>query len=359
MTTNNSNAPTVQPTREETFNPFTPKTTNRDHANIGTIEIEAARAVAEVKGKLLIAQQMPRNEQAAYATMMQSCSRYNFADQAMYTFPRGGKSVSGPSIRMAEELVRCWGNIEYGIRELSRRDGESEMQAYAIDMERNVHSYKNFTVRHLRDKKGGPEVLTDERDIYEITANMGGRRVRACILSILPADYVDDATAMCAKTLAEGTTNVPLVDRVKQMLISFQKYGVSNDMIEKRLDKKTTELFPEDLADMLVIRNSIRDGQSKPEDWFGDKTANATAAGASGDKPSVENLKNKKKSDQTETPKTETKETVSSTGEQNKVDTTQVIKDTKSETVTQNTATAGAVEKTPEAPITDDNTPIL
>ena len=43
----------------------------------------------------------------------------------LHAFPRAGETVSGPSIRLAEMLAAVWGNIEYGIRELSRKEGAS------------------------------------------------------------------------------------------------------------------------------------------------------------------------------------------------------------------------------------------
>lgn len=255
------------------------------HVNAGTVEIESSRAVAEAQGKLLIAKRFPRNTAKAFADMMESCSRVSFATQAMYSYPRGGQTVSGPSIRMAEELARNWGNIEFGTRELSRRDGESEMEAYAWDLETNLVRSIKFTVKHLRDKKGGAVALTDERDIYEVTANMGGRRVRACLLAVLPPDYVDSAVQECAKTLAGGNQE-PLVDRVKKMLVTFAKWNVTSEMIEARIGKKVEEVFAEDMVELISIHNSIRDGQSKPSDWFGEanKVQNA---------PTVEKLSKK------------------------------------------------------------------
>lgn len=259
------------PTKQESGiarkdNPFA-KQTDRNHVNAGTVEIEASRAIAEAQGKLVIAKNFPRNPERSYANMIESCQRQSFAEQAMYSFPRGGQTVSGPSIRMAEELARCWGNIEFGIRELSRREGESEMEAYAWDLEANVYRTIKFTVKHLRDKRGGPEQLKDERDIYEVTANMGGRRMRACLLTILPADYVDDAVLECEKTLKKENGE-PLVNRVRKALVAFKKLGISGDMIEGRLGKKVSEMFPDDLAGLITIYNSINEGQSSAADWF-------------------------------------------------------------------------------------------
>src|SRR3546814_1560898 len=137
------------------------------HVHAGTVAIESERAVAESQAKMLLAQKFPRDEAAAFAKAMAACQRPSLAAAAFYSYTRGGETISGPTIRLAEELARCWGRIEYGVRELSRRDGESEMQAYAIDLENLAWSTKNFAVRHVRDTRGGQKMLTDGRDVYE------------------------------------------------------------------------------------------------------------------------------------------------------------------------------------------------
>jgi len=253
-------------------NPFA-RTALAQHVSAGAVAIEQERAVAEAQGKLVIAKRFPRDQAAAFQRVMDACSRPSFAEEAIYSYPRGGQTVSGPSIRMAEELARCWGNIDYGLRELSRRDGESEMDAYAWDLETNTVSSQKFTVKHLRDKKasnGGQQVLTDERDIYEIGANMGARRMRARILAILPGDLVDAAVERCRATL-RGESEVPLADRVRALVAAFAKLDVPGKLIEKRLGKKLDEVTGEELVDLRGIYKSLRDGMTKPSDWFGDE----------------------------------------------------------------------------------------
>jgi hypothetical protein len=239
-----------------------------EHVNAGTIEIESSRAIAEAQGKLVIAKRFPRNEALAYSKIIESCKRKGLAEEATYAFPRGGQTISGPSIRLAEELARAWGNIDYGIRELSRKDGVSEMEAYAWDLETNTTSSQKFSVRHIRDTRGGGQALTDERDIYELTANQGARRLRARILAILPPDIVEAALAECKRTLA-GNNDEPIADRVRRVVRAFEKYGVSAVMIEARLGHSLDNVLPEEIADMQGIYNSLKSGMSKPGDWFG------------------------------------------------------------------------------------------
>lgn len=238
-----------------------------DNINQGTVAIEASRAIAEAQGKLVIAKRFPRDEVAAYNRVAQACQRKGIAEKAFYSYNRGGSTVNGPTIRFAEELARCWGNIDYGIKELSQDNGKSEMQAYAWDLETNAQSVQNFTNPHIREVGGKAKVLTSQRDIYEINANMGARRLRSRILAILPNDLVDMAIMECRRTLA-GNNDEPLIDRVKKMVVAFGKIGVTQEQIEKRLKRKIDTMTADDFVDYTGIYNAIKNGESKIAEWF-------------------------------------------------------------------------------------------
>ena len=240
---------------------------NLDKINQGTVAIEANRAIAEAQGKLVIAKRFPRDEIASYANVIEACKRPAMAAKAFYSFPRSGSKVEGPTIRFAEELARCWGNIDYGIKELSQDDGKSEMQAYAWDLETNTQSVQNFTNPHQREVNGKMKPLTSQRDIYENNANMATRRLRSRILAILPSWLVDEAINECKRTLA-GNNDEPLVDRVKKMVVQFAKLGVTQEQIETLLKRKINTMTADDLVDFIGIYNAIKQGESKASEWF-------------------------------------------------------------------------------------------
>lgn len=255
--------------QETPVNPFTHNLP--EHVNAGAVSIESSRAVAEAQGKLLIAKRFPRDQFAAYQNAMNACKRPSLAEKAIYSYPKGGQTVSGPSIRLAEELARCWGNIDFGIKELSQKEGESEMQAYCWDTETNTISSQTFVVPHVIDTRNGQKKLTTTRDIYENNANMAGRRLRSRILAVLPPDLVEDAVRECKKTLA-GKNDQPIEDRVKKMVMAFQKFGVKPETIEKRLGRPINTMTAEDLSEFIGIFNSLKDGNSGIQDWFDMKT---------------------------------------------------------------------------------------
>ena len=242
-------------------------TANLDNINQGTIAIESSRAIAEAQGKLVIAKRFPRDEVASYNKAIEACQRRSMAEKAFYSYPRSGQTVEGPTIRFAEELARCWGNVDYGIKELSQDDGKSEMQAYAWDLETNAQSVQNFTNPHKREANKKIVTLTSLRDIYENNANMAARRLRSRILAILPAWFVDGCIEECKKTLA-GKSEEPLIDRVKKMVVAFTRFGVTQEQIENRLKKKVSEMNSDDFVEYVGIYNAIKGGESKVAEWF-------------------------------------------------------------------------------------------
>src|SRR5690625_2897615 len=97
-----------------------------NQANNGTMaQSSASREMEEVKGQIFMARQFPRNVFQSEQRILDNCKRPALAQAAVYRYPRGGQSVEGPSIRLAEVLAQNWGNLAFGIKELEQRPGES------------------------------------------------------------------------------------------------------------------------------------------------------------------------------------------------------------------------------------------
>ncbi|HET6290478.1 MAG TPA: hypothetical protein VFG15_27490 [Amycolatopsis sp.] len=231
--------------------------------------VEQTRAVAEVQARVIVAQNRPRNIDAAIAAMEQSCSQIEMAEKAKFRFSRGGSMVSGPSVYLARDLMRCWGNAEAQVDELSRDDvlGQSEMLAWAWDLETNTRVSTKFIVPHKRDKRTGPEPLVDMRDIYENNANAGARRLRECIINILPPWFVERAKALCEKTLKEGGGE-PLPVRIRNLIARFEEIGVTRTQLEKKQGRGSNAWTVEDVAALTVIGRSLAAGETTRDDEF-------------------------------------------------------------------------------------------
>lgn len=234
----------------------------------GNLAVESSRAAQEVMGAIFSAKRFPRDTFTAYNNILKECERYSLAEVSRYSFPRSGSTISGPSIRLAEVLARQWGNIDCGVRELERGEQESVMQAYAWDLETNYRVTKNFNVKHLRDKSGGSVKLTSERDIYEATANQGSRRLRACILAIIPGDVVDGAVKKIDETIKKGPRGVTKEDRIRAMIAAFDKLGVPKDAIERKYNHSIELLTDDEIVELQGIFNALKDNVAKRTEFF-------------------------------------------------------------------------------------------
>lgn len=230
------------------------------------VEIAASREMAEVQAAVVMARRFPRDEIRAVEKIRNACSRPTLAESAVYQYSRGGSDVSGPSIRLAEAIASAWGNLQFGVREVEQRNGESTCEAFAWDVESNTRVVKSFRVSHIRHTKRGDTLLTDPRDIYEMVANQGARRVRACILGIIPGDVVEDAVRQCETTLNAKADTTP--EGLKKVADAFASYGVTVKQLEARIQRRWDSITAAQVVGLRKIIVSLRDGMSKPEDWF-------------------------------------------------------------------------------------------
>jgi hypothetical protein len=243
-------------------------------ASQGTI-VEQSRAVAEVAAAVRVAQDNPRSESAARATMLETCGRLAVANRAFYEVPNRG---AGPSIHLARELARIWGNVDYGVRELSRDDdaGTSEMQVWAWDQQTNSRSTRSFIAPHARMKKGQRERLTDIGDIYLSNQNVGARAVRECIFGVLPGWFVAEAETRCKETIKSGDGR-PLEDRIVDALHKFDELYVTVSQIEARLDVKREKWTANTLAQLVRIYSSITIDGIPAAEYFPEKPIDLSA----------------------------------------------------------------------------------
>ncbi|ULH19062.1 hypothetical protein [Bacillus velezensis] len=245
-----------------------------------TTEAMVSRQAQEVQAAMVIAKKFPRDVYAAFDRIKKACERRLLAENAVYEYPRGGTKVSGPSIQLAEALAQNWGNIDYGIMELEQKAGESSVMAYAWDLETNTRQTKIFTVKHERKARGAITKLDDPRDIYEMVANQGARRVRACILGVIPGDIVDAAVDMCQKTLISGHKE-PLEDRLRSAFSLFKKeFGITKEMIQEYIGSNVDAFTEQDFLKIGRIYTALRDGMAKKEDYFNVKATSATKSKA-------------------------------------------------------------------------------
>lgn len=260
--------PAREPRREDFVNPnrnpFGNEVATRPVGSIANAEQQ--KSIAEVQARMIIARANPRDPIRCMDMILRDCTRPTLAEKGLYQYARGGSSISGPSIRLAEAIAQRWGNIASGIKEISRSNGYSECVAYAWDLESGYYDERQYQVRHWRDTKGGGYAITDERDIYELIANMGQRRKRAVLLTVIPGDVVEAAQEECERTLHVTADTSP--DALLKVLNAFEQFGVTKAQLEKRCQCRFEAVRPAQIVQLRKIYASLKDGMSDPGDWF-------------------------------------------------------------------------------------------
>jgi hypothetical protein len=234
-----------------------------------------AREQTEIQSAIVSAKHFPRNEVAASLQVSKSFARVGLAECARYQFPRGGKTITGPSVDCARELARLWGNMRYGIRIVSQTEDHVHIRGFAIDLETNASTEYEDQFKRLVQRKGRDGetrwIEPDERDLRELIGRRGAILVRNAILSLLPPDLVDGALQTADKTLrgvASGQLKASREDVVKNLASRFDVLGVSVAMLEGFLGHALADANADEVADLKAIGKSLADGMTKREDHF-------------------------------------------------------------------------------------------
>lgn len=249
-------------------------------------ELQTAGATSsaqhEIQSAIIIAKKMPRNENQCFQSLMKAAGRPSFAEDATYSFPRGDKDVTGPSVNLAREAARVWGNIRFGLSVLRDDDESRLIRGWAWDVETNtkVEVEDDFKKLIQRRVKGSNPPRTewlvpDERDLRELTNRRGAILVRNAILQVIPKDLIEDALFACGQTLTKEAGKNPEGER-KRLLVDFGSINVSVEQIEQKLGHPFVQSTPAELAQLRGICKSIQDGHTSWAEYM--KSAEAKAA---------------------------------------------------------------------------------
>lgn len=237
----------------------------------GAMSIEEKRAIAEVQASMVIAKRFPRDVSTVLARVKIACQRRELAEKAHYAYKRGGENITGPSVHLLRTVAQCYGNLDFGFRELAQEAGRSIVEAFAWDKESNTREVRAFQVPHSRfTRAAGNTPLVDPRDIYEMVANQAARRERACLENVIPRDIILAASDECKKTLAEGGAKGPFVDRVRKLVAALSaEFAVTPEQVAEYLGHLIDATNRDEFANLYAVYQSLRDGEAKVAEFFG------------------------------------------------------------------------------------------
>jgi hypothetical protein len=189
------------------------------------------------------------------------------AESCIYALPRDGKTIEGPSARLAELLASAWRNLRIEGRVVDDDGRFVTARGTAFDIEANVLiAYE--TKRRVTSKNG--KRYSD--DMITVTSNAATSiAIRNAILKVVPKAFWGPVYDAC-RQVAVGDAST-LVGRRDKMLAYFLKMGVHNEKVFRLLDIKGAEdISLEHLATLKGLATAIKEGDTSVDEAFAGPT---------------------------------------------------------------------------------------
>jgi len=108
---------------------------------------------AEIDMKISTAKRYPRSLKEFKRKLMEmACLDEETAGSMFYALPRDGKTIKGPSVRMAEAVCSCYGNVICGARVVGIDKEFVTAQGFCHDLENNVSNTQEIRRRIVTSK---------------------------------------------------------------------------------------------------------------------------------------------------------------------------------------------------------------
>ena len=239
---------------------------------------------AQIDVQVSTARAYPRNVMKATdnAVALVSMDR-GVAATCTYSIPRGGKSISGPSVHLARILMSCWGNIRAEARVIDVSDKHVTSEAICWDLENNS-AIKVEVKRSIMTRNGR---MSD--DMITVTGNAANSiALRNAIFSVLPQGVTNKVYKSALKTITgDISTEDKLIAKRKKVVEQFMgDFDVSEDQVLALVGKSAlSHLTPENITTLVGVWQAIKDGDTSVEETFsGVRTGKPDAAKVSDDK---------------------------------------------------------------------------
>ena len=229
-----------------------------DHGTVSAI------VKSEVEAQLDAAHKYPRSiKKFLDDAITLATFTIEIAESCIYALPRDGKTITGPSIRLAEICASAYGNLHVGARVVGAEDKEVVAQGVAWDLEKNLR----VTIekrRRITSKTG--KRFND--DMITVTGNAAASiGLRDAIFRTIPRAYVN-AVYDRAREVAVGTQKT-LGEKRARVLDGLMKMGIPKDRIFARIEKVGVEdIGLAELELLIGLATAIKSGDMKIDDAF-------------------------------------------------------------------------------------------
>jgi hypothetical protein len=263
--------------------PMLPAGPDRTPASMVYADPAAVAAAEMAKSKIqlayFMATQAPRNQREAWGRIMEACRRPAFAAKAIYAKPvGGGQKVEGPSVRLAEEVIRQWRNIMVLTQVVYEDDRARRVAVQVIDLESNNQFLREIVTPKTVERKNrtgrdviGERLNSDGERVFIVRATedeMANREsaliskaVRNEGLRLVPADVIEDAMSEAKRTRQKAAAADPDF-AIKSLVFRFGEIRVGVADLERYVGGPIDKSTVEQIDDLEGILQAIRDRET-------------------------------------------------------------------------------------------------
>lgn len=204
------------------------------------------------------------------------------AESCMYALPRGGKTISGPSVRLAEIMSSCYGNLHVGARVVDEDEKFVTAQGVAWDLETNLRVTMEVK-RRITDRNG--RRFNDDM-VAVASAAACSIAFRNAVFRVVPRAYVDQVYERC-KAVAVGKAET-LTKRRDEVLARLAKMGATQDRVLNTLHLKGAEdIGLEHLETLIGMGTAVKQGEKSVDEMFPPVVADVPGSDQPGRKMSL------------------------------------------------------------------------
>lgn len=246
-------------------------------AAVEVVSMAEGLAKAEINQQISTARQYPRsvaksvNNMKSLATMSQAA-----AAECNYALPRGGKSLTGPSIRLAELAVSQWGNCRVGARVVHVDRVEKFLEAEGIfhDLESNAATTARVR-RSIADRNG--RLFKDDMIVVAGNAACSIAKRNAVLAGIPKAAWMPAYEAAMGTIKGDQKT---LSERREGAARALGAFGITPAMLFEYLGVEGLEdVTLEHMPALISMHKGLKDGDTTVEVLFNQKTDKSEKSG--------------------------------------------------------------------------------
>lgn len=238
-----------------------------------------AKATADIQARWMIAIRRPRQMDDVRANMIKECRRPAFARKAIYSLPRGNKTIRGLTIRFAEMAMSAMGNMSVEAQTLFDDHTHRIVRLTVTNFEGNSTWSSDLYVPKTKEVKqlgrgqraiqsransyGDIVHLVDatDDDVAMKQAALISKASRTGILRLVPASLISECFERCETVSADEAAKDPDGEK-KKILDAFAEHNVQPSWLAEWLGHPVEQVTPAQLVELRHLLVAIREGEA-------------------------------------------------------------------------------------------------